>query len=65
MYEISLTYYNKLVFTDGISEMHRPLIVDKNKNNFMIKENAKTTNINVYYEYGNAVLEREKNTTVH
>lgn len=60
----SLTDYNKVVFTGGTAELHRPHIVAKKKNNFKIKENAQTANAEGYYEYGKAVLASEKNSTV-
>jgi plasmid segregation protein ParM len=60
----SLTDYKQVVFTGGIGEMHRVRIQEKKKNNFIIKDKAQEANVNGYYDYGKAVLAREKNTTV-
>lgn len=60
----SLGDYNQVIFTGGTGAMHKELIEAKNRNNFMIKENPQIANVEGYYEYGKAVLAREKGSTV-
>ena len=60
----SLADYNQVVFSGGTAAMHKELIEEKHRNNFIIKKNSQTANAEGYYEYGKAVLAREKGSTV-
>ncbi len=44
--------------------MYKEQIEAKDRKNFIIKNNPQTGNVEGYYDYGKAVLAREKGTTV-
>jgi len=60
----SLSDYNQVVFTGGTGAMYKEQIEAKDRKNFIIKNNPQTGNVEGYYDYGKAVLAREKGTTV-
>lgn len=56
--------YTKVIYTGGSAELHREVIEEKQKKNFYVVENAQEANVLGYLEYGKAVLESEKDSTV-
>lgn len=56
--------YDHVVFTGGMALLHEKLIKEKHRNNFIIISNAQEANVRGYYEFGKAVLQSEKDTTV-
>lgn len=62
--KFSLKDYNQVIFTGGLAIMHKDLILEKNRNNFVVIDEAQEANVLGYFEYGKAVQENEKNSVV-
>lgn len=54
-----LRSYDNVVFTGGMALLHEDRIKAKDRNNFIVIENAQEANTLGYFEYGKAVLDRE------
>jgi len=62
--QFDLKSYENVVFTGGMALLHKELIEEKERNNFVVLDNSQEANVLGYYEFGKAVLESEKNSTV-
>jgi plasmid segregation protein ParM len=59
-----LKSYENVVFTGGMSLLHKELIKEKARNNFLILEESQEANVLGYFEFGKAVVESEKSPAV-
>lgn len=62
--QFDLKSYENVVFTGGMALLHKKLIKDKNRNNFIVLDNSQEANVLGYYEFGKAVLKSEKDSAV-
>lgn len=59
-----LKSYENVVFTGGMSLLHKELILEKDRNNFIVLEESQEANVLGYSEFGKAVFESEKNSAL-
>lgn len=57
-----LKTYENVVFTGGMALLHEGLINEKERANFVVVQNAQVANALGYQAFGEAVVNREKNT---
>ncbi|MFS1519659.1 hypothetical protein V1503_24850 [Bacillus sp. SCS-151] len=58
-----LKSYNNVIFTGGMAKMHSDRIKAKNRNSFIVLDDAQEANVLGYFDYGKAVIEREKESS--